>query len=235
MSVRLISRQRSIPYGYRFFQPEINWSAPRGASFHRIVVELIEARKGNPAMLQRHKWSLEYDAVANEVDEYNAAICLNHGWKDFISEPRAIAIPKPQPQHQAQVVQSLKDAAARAKELVAGAKTLIEWIDSGEGAVQAVEAERRAAICATCPKNEAGDFTTWFTIPAAELIKRQVQRAQERKLSTSQDEKLNLCTACHCPLKLKVHVPLDWIKKRLTAGQMERLKQAPNCWIIKAG
>ena len=50
-------------------------------------------------------------------------------------------------------------------------------------------------------------------------------------MSTIYDEKLHLCSACACPLKLKVHVPISWITKRLTPEQMERLKEAPACWI----
>ena len=231
MAVRLISRQKFIPGGFRFFQPEINFRAQRNASFDVIVNSVIRARAANPAKLNIHKWSLDYNIVANEVDEFNSKICQAHGWDDYIQVPQLPTVPKAQPPNQAKALQSLKDAAVRAKELVAGAKTLIEWIDSGDNAVGQDLANHRAIICSTCPKNEPGDFTKWFTVPAAELIRRQVQKAQTRSLSTVRDEQLNLCTACHCPLRLKVHVPIDWITKRISPDQMTNLRQAPACWI----
>lgn len=231
MAARLKNRQKSIPFGFRFFQPEINFRANRNASFNAIVNALIQARAANPVMLRKNNWSLDYNAVAEEVDAYNAALCQSHGWDEFIVLPQIPTIPKALPPDQPRVVASLKAAAVAARSLVAGARTLLEWIDSNDPAVPAEQSEHRAIVCSTCPKNEAGDFTQWFTRPAAELIKNQIERAQARKLSTPRDGQLNLCTACHCPLKLKVHVPIDWIVKRLAPEQMAQLKQAPACWI----
>ncbi len=231
MAVRLISRQRSIPFGFRFYQPEINYRANRNASFDQVVKGLIYARQANPVQLRKHKWSLDYNIVAEEVDEFNARLCQSHGWDNFISVPQVPTIPKVQPPNQAKALASLKAAAVAGKELVAGAKTLVEFLDSGEAPVSAELSEHRAIVCSTCPKNEPGDFTKWFVRPAAELIKQQIEKAQARKLSTPRDDQLNLCTACHCPLKLKVHVPIDWITKRLSEEQMVKLMEAPACWI----
>lgn len=116
--------------------------------------------------------------------------------------------------------------------MLAGAKSLIEWVQSGEEPVSAGLAEHRAVLCSLCPLNEPGDFSKWFTLPAAALIKKQIEEAQERKLTTPRDELLNLCTACHCPLKLKVHVPIGYITKRLTPDQMARLHGGRECWIL---
>lgn len=232
MAARLVSRQKWLPGGFRFFQPELNWRAQRNVSFDQIVQALIRARLANPAQLKKHGWSTEYNAVANEVDEYNAKICQAHGWHDYVAQPIHGASPKLNPRDQANLLQSLKDAAARAREMVSGARTLLEWKDSGQGAVPAELSEHRAIVCSTCPINEPGDFTKWFTTPAAELIKRQIEEAQARKLTTARDDQLHLCTACHCPLKLKVHVPIDWIAKRIPGEQIERLRKAPSCWIL---
>jgi hypothetical protein len=191
----------------------------------------IQARAANPAKLKRHGWSLDYNTVADEVDLFNARLCQVHGWDNYISSPQSPTIPKVKPPNQPQVLQSFRAAAVVAKELVAGAKTLVEFLDSGTPPVAAELSEHRSIVCSTCPKNEKGDFTTWFTRPAAELIQRQIERAQSRRLTTPRDEALNLCTACHCPLKLKVHIPIEWITKRLSPEQMARLREAPGCWI----
>lgn len=99
-------------------------------------------------------------------------------------------------------------------------------------AVPAETSASRAEVCAKCPLNSPEDLTKWFTVPAAELIKRRIERAQSRRLTTPKDDLLHLCTACHCPLKLKCHVPIQWIAKRLTDEQKERLKGGKDCWII---
>lgn len=231
MPVRLLSRQKQIPNGFRFRQNEINWSAPKGASLDVIVRSLIAARAANPAQLRKHNWSLDYNLVMNEVDEYNARLCQIHGWDNYISQPQVPTVPKPSPPDQARRLKSLGAAAAAAKSLVAGARSLMEWDESGEPAVPAELSEHRAVICTTCPLNEPGDFTKWFTVPAAEIIKRRIEKAQARKLTTPRDEHLHLCTACHCPLKVKVHVPIGWITKRIEPEQMAKLRRAPNCWI----
>lgn len=108
-----------------------------------------------------------------------------------------------------------------------------DWLDSGTEAVTPIRSESRAAVCAACPVNGKGDFTQWFTQPAADAIKRQLEKVQSRKLSTSQDEKLNICTICLCPLKLKVHTPISFIKTHMSEGVLRDLEKAPACWIIE--
>jgi hypothetical protein len=166
------------------------------------------------------------------VDAYNTQLCVQMGWTDYVTDGNTTASPKWDPLHQQETLQSLRAAAARAKELVAGAKSLGEWDDSGEPAVSRDLATARAFICSKCPKNESGDWTKWFTVPAAEIIKRRVEKAQARELSTIYDEQIQFCGACNCPLKLKVHVPIQWITKRLSVEVANKLREAPNCWVI---
>jgi len=222
-----------MPGGFRFRIAPLKWEAPKMVSFDQVVQGAIAALQANPTVARQLGWDTSYNAMADRIDEHCAQVCQSMGWNDYISQPAAYSVPKSQPRDQATILQNLRSAVAASKELVAGAKTLIEFLDSGEPPVDKEEAERRAAICATCPKNEQGDFTRWFTAPAAELIRRQIERAQARSLVTSQDAKLNLCTACSCPLKLKSWIPLGWIMKRLSEEQKKRLAEAPNCWILK--
>lgn len=233
MANRLISRQKFIPGGFLFYIPPLKWKAPRNLSFDQVVQSAIHVLKGNPAIAAKLGWDLSYNAMADRVDEFNAKVCEVNGWVDYISGPgQGGSIPKPMPQNQAAILQSLRAAAVKAKELVAGAKSLMEWDDSGQPAVSPELSEHRAIVCTACPKNEPGKLTEWFTIPAAELIKRRVERAQARNLRTPRDEQLHTCTACACPLKLKVHVPIEWIAKRLTEEQKARLREGKDCWIL---
>jgi hypothetical protein len=231
--LKLKDRQKSIPNGLRFYLPEIKWHAPGNfPSFTRVCDGLQTAIEGNPFIAQKNKWPKDRKGVEDWVDLYNATLCARMGWDDYIVTDTATTIPKASPLHQRETLRSLAAAAAEAKELVAGAKSLTEWIDSGDPAVSAELSTHRAIICTSCPKNEAGDWTRWFTVPASELIRRQVAKAQARNLTTPRDELLHTCIACHCPLKLKVHVPIEWITKRLTDDQKAKLKEATACWIL---
>jgi hypothetical protein len=229
---KLLSRQRFVPNGFRYYEPAIKWQAPKNVSFDQVVTGLIRARQANPGLAKIHKWPTDYATVADQVDEFNARVCEANGWTEYITSAGGYSIPKTMPHDPLKALQSLKNAAERAKELVRGAKTLLAFLDSGDKPVSPELAEHRAIICTQCPKNEAGDFTRWFTAPAAELIKRQVEKSQAMSLTTPRDAQLNLCTACHCPLKLKVHVPIQWIAKGLTEQQIVTLKNGKDCWII---
>lgn len=235
MKPRLKNRQLQIPNGLRFYLPQVKWRAPQGTSFNSICDGLMRVIKANPAKAQQFGWPTERAGVEDWVDEVNAMHCARNGWNNYIYTDAAGVIPKTLAPDQASLLGSLRSVAVAAKNLVAGAKSLTEYLDSGEPPVSPEQSAKRALTCIECPKNEAGDFTQWFTVPAAALIKRQIQKAQARKLTTPYDGSLNLCTACHCPLALKVHVPIEWITKRLAPDQLAQLRQGKNCWIIAEG
>ena len=71
--------------------------------------------------------------------------------------------------------------------------------------------------------------TSSFTIPTSELIRKQLSMRQDMALKTESDEKLGVCNACGCPLKLKVHVPASHIKKHTSEAVKRELD--PRCWI----
>lgn len=232
MIPKLKDRQHMIPGGFKFYLQEIKFTSPGNfPSFTRVCDAVQRAVEANDFIAQKNKWPTDRKGIEDWVDLYNATLCLRMGWDDYIAtDGGGSAIPKSQPQHQQETLRNLATAAAGARELIAGAKTLIEWDDSGAAPVSSELSTHRAIICAGCPKNEKGDYTRWFTIPAAELIKRRVEKALARKLTTPRDDQLNICTACHCPLKLKVHIPFEWIVKRITQDQKSKLD--PRCWIL---
>lgn len=230
--MKLKNRQMQIPNGYRFLQPETGWKSTPYSSFDSIVNSLINHRKGRPDLVTKHSWNLDRDSVANEVEKFNVDLCLRHGWTDYLSTSTEgfTAPPKPKAPSQEEVAQ-LSAAAGRAKKIWSGVRTITDWIDSGADPAPQELANQRAAICAKCPKNTKGDFTSWFTAPAAGTIKRQVEKLSERKLTTSSAGKLNICEVCLCPLELKVHTPIHFIKPNMAAGVLEELSRVPGCWI----
>jgi hypothetical protein len=233
MPSRLKNRNSQIPNGLTFLVPETNWRPARYASFDAIVNGLIAHRRGRPDLVASKGWSLNYEAVADEVDAFNALICVRHGWNDYVMGDEGVA---PPPKSQALLQQERSQVAAaagRAKKIWAGVKTANEWIDSGSPPVPKATSEIRALACAACPKNGKGDFTSWFTKPASEVIGRQIERISGMKLTTSVDDKLNVCEVCLCPLKVKVHTPKEYIKNHTTSEVLIELSQIPGCWIPK--
>lgn len=230
--MRLKSRQKYIPNGFRFLQPETGWKSTPNASFDSIVQSLINHRKGRPDLVAKHGWSLDHEVVANEVEKFNVRICVAHGWTDYLdgAEGGLTTIPKSKPPT-AQEKEQLSAAAGRASKIWAGVRTITDWIDSGADPVAQEVAERRAFICSKCPKNTKGDFTSFFTAPAAGVIKRQVEQLQGRKLTTKLSNELNICDVCLCPLKLKVHTPISFIKQHMSDEVLAKLKGVEGCWI----
>ena len=232
MIARLKDRQKQIPNGFKFYQPETGWKAPRMVSFQVLVNQIIAHRRGNPALVAKHGWSLDHAAVEEELDAFNARVCLSMGWDAYVmTAGEGDAVPKTRPPSQLDVEQ-VSVAAGRAKKIWSGIRTLNDWIDSGEAPVPAAMSAQRAQVCAACPKNTAGDFTSWFTKPAALAIQRQIEKLSARKLATPQDASLNVCDVCLCPLKLKVHTPLKFIHAQMNDAVLKDLAQVGGCWIV---
>lgn len=240
---RLLDRQRQIPNGFVFYEPSTKWKPPPWSSFDRVVTLLIAHRKGNPSLIEKNKWATEYDAVAEEVDQFNARVCEQLGWSNYIVQ---LSGAPPPPKSLSPLQRNeLGAVAGRVKAIWAGVKTLNDWIDSGDPPVVHSIAVTRAATCVECTENQKGSFEEWFTVPASEAIRKQIERLENRNLSTSYDPDLNICKSCYCPLRLKVHTPLHYIKAHMSEETLKslttkpRLKTGPDpkppleCWIVK--
>lgn len=229
---RLKNRQIQIPGGLKFYQPQTKWQPPAFASFAVIVQSLISHRNANPALRDANRWPTDEATVADEVDEFNARMCEQAGWTDYIQSAVGTAPPPFFPAPSQMDQSKLVAAAGVVKKIWAGVRTLNDWLDSGDDPVPAEQSANRAAVCADCPKNVPGDFSTWFTKPASEAIRRQLERVKDRKLSTPDDVKLNICEVCYCPMKLKVHTPLKYINAHLSDEVLKALESGNNCWIL---
>lgn len=224
----LASRNNFPPGGFKFIQPETGWSAPDWQSFDVVVRALIEHRKANPALAKKNNWSLNYATVADEVDSYNTAICMAHGWTQFIASPTGPFLPA----SRSPLLSRLASAAGSVNRVAAGVRTLLDWLGSGGRPVDSLEAEQRASICGACPLNKAGDWKSYFTQPVSREIGLQLEMKHKLNLKTSKDDVLNICTGCDCPLKLKVWTPMEHILKFTTEETKKRLDA--RCWILKA-
>lgn len=226
---RLVSRQKQVPFGFKFHQPQTGWRSRQFASFDRIVQDLIKHRLANPAITAKFNLATDYDNVANEVDEYNALRCEKMRWFEYIQGRT------PQPAGgQAAVIPFRERPPIRRQgvfgKVAAGALVLVEWVKSKEEAVPKEKSTARAKTCAVCPLNEQGDWTSFFTVAVSEKIREELQKARAWDLTTEFDEKLKVCMACSCPLPLKVHIPIERILSRIPEESKADL--APDCWIL---
>lgn len=231
MAVRLLDRNRQIPYGFAFYQPETKWQPRRGIdSFDAIVRGLIAHRNANPYLRDKNKWAVDQATVENEIDFYNAQLCLAQGWTAYIQSGEG-PLPKAQPPSQS-LLKRVAVAGAKTRELIAGYNAIEEWRKSGKPPVSRETAAARAAVCAACPLNEQGDWTRWFTVPFAEKIRREIEDQTALALFTPYDEQLKVCTGCSCPMRLKVWTPLEFIAPTLNDKTREALAKGKSCWIL---
>ena len=217
---RVKNRHVSPVNGWKFFQPQT------GAHFEAWDLESIanavqSHRRANP----RFKLSTDLNTIKDEIDESNALRMLSIPGADVYVDTTTSDSPKfraPQPPS--------SPNAAVVSSMVGGAKILLEMFGE-KGPVDAPLATQRASVCATCPKNDQGDWTRFFTIPASNMVRKMLGIINDMKLTTAYDDKLIFCTACNCPLKTKVWAPLDHIKKHTPGESMAALD--PRCWILK--
>lgn len=193
--------------------------------FERLCQEVQSIRQNNP----RFKLSTDLNAIRAEVDYYNAlAMSRLRGGEGYITQDAAGA---PASFINPQRSGRLQAAAGAVKKLRAGMGLIEAWEHAGYPSVPAEQSNFRGAVCASCPKNELGHYTRWFTVPASEHIRKRAEKLRELKLVTDYDDRLGTCAACLCVMTAKVHVPIDFIKQHQAPGVQEELDA--RCWIPK--
>jgi hypothetical protein len=237
MPQRLKSREKNVPNGFFFRQPEINWDSrkvlPLHPSFSTLVAAVISARRANPHHAAKHKWSLDRDVVENEVEAFQVKVCQAAGWNNFLTDVGGGSAPPFSAARSLAEQKQLAAVGATVKKLWSGIRSLNDWMKSGEPPVSQEQANSRAATCIVCPLNGQGDFSKWFVAPAAAAVKKQIEWTIEKKLSTPHDATLNICEGCLCGMRLKVHVPFSYIKDGLSTEVIAELRKGKNCWQIK--
>lgn len=115
--------------------------------------------------------------------------------------------------------------------VIKGAKSPLSWLLSGRGPVDRTLATARAQVCTTCPKNGTAPLTSFFTEPAAAVIRMALEARHDYKMETPHDAALGVCTACGCVLTCKVHEPIDLIVSHMPGESKSALWD--QCWIGK--
>lgn len=221
----LKDRNRQIPGGLTFIQPETSWQPIPWSSFSSICQQLQQHRRGNPWLAKKHNWPLDLPGIEREVEAYVVKICEAHGWHDFISSGSGASPPNWSPPQQPQE----GGLVVGAKRTVAGVKLVRDWLGSGLNPVERGLATKRAAICVQCPLNQEGNFWQKLDALAAQQVKTLMSIKSDMDLKTDYDERLKSCQACDCWNPLKVWTPLNHILKHTTEEVKSRLD--PKCWI----
>lgn len=230
---RLKDRNKQIPNGYKMRLAAARWESPPFMSFTTLCQATAKVVRANPALAAANHWPTDDAGIEQMVESYQVRLCEVNGWSDYL----ATAMGPPEPPK----ILPPHSPRAHFARLAAGASTLLDWLGEGGVPVAPELAASRARVCAgdpadpasACPQNQPGDLLSWFTKPASELIRKQLEKRKDLNLSTPDDERINICDACGCPLKLKVHVPLADILRRIPAESRSALD--PRCWILKEG
>lgn len=202
--------------GWQFHQPQTGWDAPHPTAFtfSQQTTNIIKHRLSQRAITIKYKLATDEFSVGQELLQYN----IVRG-----AIPQA-AIPKPEAPFPRQGYGAL----AAAGNMATGLSNLMAWTDDGR-VVDKEKAEARATVCSGCSQNGKGDWTRFFTVPAAEIIRKQLGMKNDMSLATTKDMELGVCEVCSCPLTLKVWSPLEYALRKMA----DTTKQAlPNhCWM----
>src|ERR1700685_1616177 len=92
---RLRERNRQIPGGLKFRCAPLKYQSSNWHSFGKIVSDVWARIRSNPHLARKHNLPDSRAGVENMVDSYNAMICEQNGWLDFIQVTGEEATPIP--------------------------------------------------------------------------------------------------------------------------------------------
>lgn len=212
--------------GWAFRQPQTGWTAPTplASTFGQTVAQIIKHRKGNPAITAKFQLATDPKKVAWELETFT---------RKRLGIPEDAPVPFPGspsqlPSGSAAAAGDRHSAVWGIKRAAAGTAVVIDWLMSGGKPVVQELANKRAAICAACPKNVPG---AWYTTAPAEIIRATLSARSDLKLETPDDVKLKSCDVCRCLNRLKIWCPLEYIVAHTKPDVLAEFP--PNCWIAK--
>lgn len=229
---RLKSLYQHPPGSFQFIQPETGQEKPFVGSFNAVVAQVVQLRQANRWLADKHAWRTDMAGVEFDVEQQNVARLIAGGFLTFVDDATGYTAPITD-YPPAEKKTPWANAAGAVKRVSAGVAILMDWLGSGGKPVDYAVADRRAAVCATCPKNDGGDWKAYFTGPVAEKIRVQLEMKNDLKLRTLHDEKLTVCSGCDCPIQLKVHAPIEHIMAHTSEEVKARLD--PRCWVLQEG
>lgn len=213
-----LTRHEIPPGGWQFLQPQTGWWAPTpvASTFDQTVQLIIRHRLANGPIAAKFNLSIDPERVGNELEQYTR---LRLGIPAISSPPKPVpSLPLP----------LAGEAVADIKKAAQGTAVVLDWLMSGGKPVEQDLANKRAAVCVSCPRNVPG---RWFTTAPAELIRSTLSARSDLKLETPVDDKLQSCDVCKCLMRLKVWTPLQYILEKTKPATLAEFPS--HCWIAK--
>ena len=234
MSLRLKNENSTFPPGgLQFEERQLGWknwiNDPNTVwSWDGLVAAILKLRRSNAGRFP--KLSQDPAVIRRQISEQNARrISGMAGAETYLREGGPTGGPAANPTS-APLANSQPSVVEQLDKLARGAASLLDWWVKEQGTpVPAEQSATRAFICTECPKNNQEDLGNWFTKQASEWIRKKLEARKDLKLETPHDEKLGVCEACSCPLKLAVHQPLDIKLRHLSPESKAALWSA--CWV----
>jgi hypothetical protein len=226
-----LKTRKTLPAGgFFFYEAKTGWSPMAMMDFETTVNLIIEHRLANPRF--KGQWATDFETVANELELQTCRQLASKGMAEqFCNDGGGFSFregPTPLPQW---LGRRLRENVAAVKQYVSGLKVLMEWIGEGGDPVSQELADSRSEVCAACPMNRPGKLADFFAEEASEQIKRQIAVKADMKLQSKREGELGVCSACLCPLGLKVWAPIEHVKKYLSKETEAKLDGG--CWITK--
>jgi hypothetical protein len=229
-----LNRHEFPPHGWQFTQPQTRWNNPAAMiGFDASVDAIVAHRRANAAISSRYKLSTDPVVVEDELLAYTskrtgAKVEGDSPPKRVLLRPSARVVGAAAGGGNVTFAQRVSGAASNLKRAAQGTAVILDWLTSGGTPVAQELAEKRAAICAACPKNLPG---SWYTVAPAEIIRETLESRKDLKLETSKDAELKSCDVCRCLMVLKIWTPLDYIVKNTVPEIMAEFPAG--CWIAK--
>lgn len=118
----------------------------------------------------------------------------------------------------------------RVKSIDRGIEVITDWLGEGGETVSQELAQKRALICMQCPMNRPGSM---MVEAVASAIRRHIEVKNDLGVRVSGEENLHECAICLCCLKLKVHVPIEVIRRHMFENEEEKFLEAnAECWQV---
>lgn len=210
--------------GWKFRQPQMNWDNPFAMVGFKASVDAIrKVRTANPAITTKHQLSTDPDVIEGELLAFTRQRLGIKDTPSFFRRSRNLVA--------ADVAAAKAKLVTQFRRANTGAETWRELFGEKGEPVPHDLAEQRASVCVDCPQNKRGDLLSFFYRPVANQLLKLLEEMKGRNLSTSHDANINVCDACGCPLKAKVHVPVDITRRHMK--DEERSKLDARCWILR--
>jgi hypothetical protein len=220
----LKDRLRFPPRGFQLLLPEIGMKAPVIGSFNEVVTAFDKIVRANPALAEKHNWPTDREGQENWIDQREAARMIAHGWLGFVDmEGEHAPPPLGGVRRNANGLRVAVDSA------MTGLAIYRELFTVGKPVAKEV-AEARAAVCVECPMNRKGNLKDWFAAHISKGIMELYALLKDSALTTTRDKELGTCSACLCPLRAKIFIDAEMLKRHTKPDVLAALDH--RCWIL---